>query len=530
MTTSKFTFTKFIQNFVLALFFTIISILFLFSITITCTINIDEIISWKKDYPLLHIIFLCCICYIFALYSNKKHTPYLTIKFLSGIFLAVMLLFIYKTQLFPKADQLQIMILSTHIADGNYQDFLPGGYLYNQPHQIFITYFSSLLYMMFGNSYFYFFQILNAFSILGTYYILLKIYEQLDMTNCHPTLFYLISFIFLPYTLYITFQYGTSIGLFLALAAGLHFLRYMKCCYSYHSMLWCVILIILSYLFKSNYLIFLFGFLAVLIFDLMKKLNIRHIIFCIILICSLTICNYTINTFTEHLTGVHSDGGVPKILFAAMGLMESNLAPGWWNGYHDKTFIENNCDVELSKEAGRKKIAKRIEKMKEKPLYGISFFLKKLSSEWSEPTYESIWIQQHRDTMTKIPFLLDRLIHNGGRLSAAYIFYCNLFQSFLYFGTLLFLISYWKNLSSEQLFIPSIFIGGFLFHIVWEAKGQYTLPYCVCLLPLCIHGYEAIGNKLFSKKLYIFKKTAISISLLLILSLIFRALFFELTA
>ena len=33
-----------------------------------------------------------------------------------------------------------------------------------------------------------------------------------------------------------------------------------------------------------------------------------------------------------------------------------------------------------------------------------------------------------------------------------------------------------------------IFIGGFIFHLFWEAKGQYTITYFVLLIPYCVKG------------------------------------------
>ena len=37
--------------------------------------------------------------------------------------------------------------------------------------------------------------------------------------------------------------------------------------------------------------------------------------------------------------------------------------------------------------------------------------------------------------------------------------------------------------------MTTIFIGGFLFHTFWEAKGQYTMPYFTLLILLAIQGY-----------------------------------------
>ena len=41
-----------------------------------------------------------------------------------------------------------------------------------------------------------------------------------------------------------------------------------------------------------------------------------------------------------------------------------------------------------------------------------------------------------------------------------------------------------KNLSNEILLLLTIFIGGFLFHVLWEAKSRYVIPYIVPLIPI----------------------------------------------
>ena len=46
-----------------------------------------------------------------------------------------------------------------------------------------------------------------------------------------------------------------------------------------------------------------------------------------------------------------------------------------------------------------------------------------------------------------------------------------------------------ENITNEDCLLTTIFIGGFLFHTFWEAKGQYTLPYFTLLIPLAIQGY-----------------------------------------
>ena len=41
--------------------------------------------------------------------------------------------------------------------------------------------------------------------------------------------------------------------------------------------------------------------------------------------------------------------------------------------------------------------------------------------------------------------------------------------------------------------IPVILIGGFLYHMLFEAKAQYSYPYVVMMLPLAARGLTMIG-------------------------------------
>ena len=43
-----------------------------------------------------------------------------------------------------------------------------------------------------------------------------------------------------------------------------------------------------------------------------------------------------------------------------------------------------------------------------------------------------------------------------------------------------------KNLDDNALLLIIIFIGGFLFHTLWEIKARYTLPYIITIIPIVL--------------------------------------------
>ena len=70
--------------------------------------------------------------------------------------------------------------------------------------------------------------------------------------------------------------------------------------------------------------------------------------------------------------------------------------------------------------------------------------------------------------------------------------------------------------------LPLTFIGGFIFHLFWEGKCQYTLPYFMLLLPLSIIGFYSMAKKLSSvtkKHLY---KCGVFAVILLFIAIIFN--------
>lgn len=477
---------KWIKNFIFGLFGMILFILFTLSVFTTCTINSDEVISYQRDMPFLHILAFAGVCAFGILLSKKARMPIRPeyVCLIPGVLLFAL---VFVTQLWPKGDSYILMNMAEHIAAGNYQDFLPGGYLYNQPHQIPMAYIFAALYRVFGASFVFICQGLNCIFIVGTLFLLKSLYRTFS-GKISETGFYLVSFFFVPFFFYVTFVYGTLPGLFLALAACRQLMKYLELHHMRNAVL-CIICIVLAKMIKSNYLIFAVGFAAILLYDLIKKFNLRHLAVTAALILSIAASSRAMNAFTERLTGVVSDGGIPAVLFVTMGLQESPSAPGWWNGFHDRVFLNSGFDPKEAARRGEKKLKERLDVMKTDPAYAADFMAKKISSEWSEPTYESLWIQQNRSSDQTPPELISRLFFAGGSLSKLYVFFCNLFQSFLYFFSLLFVIGKWKKVTIPELLLPVIFIGGFLFHILWEAKGQYTLPYCVCLLPMCVWGY-----------------------------------------
>ena len=109
----------------------------------------------------------------------------------------------------------------------------------------------------------------------------------------------------------------------------------------------------------------------------------------------------------------------------------------------------------------------------------MQFFAKKISSQWDEPTFQCFWISSVRTSFASSPQFIKNLL--AGDLSAALERYLRVYELIVLLGALGYVLTGRREARTGALLFAVTFVGGFLFHIVWEAKGEYTLTYFVMI-------------------------------------------------
>ena len=71
----------------------------------------------------------------------------------------------------------------------------------------------------------------------------------------------------------------------------------------------------------------------------------------------------------------------------------------------------------------------------------------------------------------------------------------NVYQQFVFFCLLLGLIRLTKKKDLLRCLLPLILLGGLLYHLLFEAKSQYALPYFVMILPIAAYGLFTLYRK-----------------------------------
>ncbi len=427
--------------------------------------------------------------------SNKNIKKYLLIAIVLAYFLFT-ILWVGFIRPGIGADQIHVANLAQTMNRGNLEEFFPNvtyagislwEYVERYTQQITLAF----IYMIFFKIiHFDAVSILRGPNVLSAVFIvwgLYKIGDQLSKSykiNKVLLLVFITTFVALP--MLTTFVYGDIPGLCFCIWSVyfiMKFIELKKIRYILISSLFMMI----AYMMRMNSLIFVIATVIYLILNVFKDIKqkikdkqIKDIWISIAIICMYlliimvpprVITNYYINKYNFDKTKSY-----PTISWIYLAMEEGPRANGWYNGKIGEYGLHN---PEKAREEYPEKIKERINYLIKNPGYTIDFYVKKIASMWSENTYSSVWYN-----------LVDG--KNIQDLEKPIEFYQKALIMTITTCSLIVLIQNRKKISLELLFLITIFVGGFSFHILWEAKSRYIIPYIVILMPVASITIENI--------------------------------------
>lgn len=464
----------------------------------TCTIyDNSEIIEYASDNIFCHITVILSLLTLGVCLCYKKDCRLCDVRIPSAFIasvIALYTLFILSTQLDLKSDQKECFTAAQQFLDGNYEAWKAGGYAEKYPNQNGLILFFALIQSIFGKGNHLIMQFINLSAAVVSTVFIAKTSEIILNIKNHR-LISLVLLLFAPMILYITFTYGTMIGLALSVS-GLYFqLTFFK-----NKKLICgilsVLLIATAVMFKSNYLIVLVASLLVYMFYAIFRKRMLNILIAVIGVLIYIILGSGVTAFVEGKTQTNLSKGVPTVAWITMGLSECHRGPGWWSGYNGDLYDDSGYDTEKAKEKGIEDLKERLEYMKKEPVYTLKFFCKKILSMWCEPTFQSIWIQQVKTHSIEFSRPVHSFLTSHEALNNIYWQICNYLQTAIYFFGAVYLILNFRKIKMYKLLPAIIMIGGFLFHLVWEAKGQYSVTYFFLIIPYSLCGFDELTHKI----------------------------------
>lgn len=422
-----------------------------------------------------------------------------------GMLFAVFLIaaaFVLMTQLAPGSDPAKVYAIAMQWRRGDFSAFSEDAYLFRYPFQSGIILFFYFLSFLFGMDNYVAFQLVNVVCLVFIYGILAKLSDFFWQGKGLRNLVCLGLLIWTPLAFYVTYLYGILPGMALSLGAVWFAVRYLserRCRYIALSSL-CMGL---ATVIKMNCLIYLIAIACFLGYDILEQLFLgkdaaltkerrqknvlASLLFILSLFLGVGICNWSSNRITERITGQELSEGIPMIAWVAMGLQDAPLGPGGYNGYISNVYRDFNYDSGEAAEASKQEILKRAEWMMEDPLKnGIPFFAKKTAFQWNDPTFICLDRTKGRQAAVSVPAPVQSLIDGRGSVKLSVLL--NDMQTLIWLGVLLYLLLRWDSGNLYELMGAVIFLGGWLFHLIWESSASYTIPYFVVLIPYAVCG------------------------------------------
>ncbi len=451
---------------------------------------------------LITMIYLTCKIIKFCLKKVRK--KYLILGLVILLYVLIQVIWINIREAFPSGEQYNIYQLAISMKENNLESYVQNSYIFNSHisnkiylerynHQFALAFLFSLLFRIFNSTDILILQYFNMLcnTLLAiTIFLICKELSTKYKVNKYLAMFLYFTFLSIP--LLITFIYGDLSGMTFAMLGVYFLMKYTgkrKIRYAVYSAIFTAI----ANMFRMNMLIFLIAMVIYLILDLIsKKDDAKNIITKIIVIIGFIIMSILPSTLTKMYFCKKCNLDVNKT-FPATGyfLMATNTnsyAPGWYNSeIVDMSFNDLN-DAKIKY---KEMLKERTKYLLNNPVYTLELYIEKNCSMWAETTFGAVRYnlsgQFGRNRYKNIE--LDNFLKDTNN----YVFlYQKALILIVFIFSLVVIIQKRKDLSNEVLLLLMIFIGGFLFHNIWEAKSRYIIPYIVALIPIASIEIEKV--------------------------------------
>ncbi len=401
---------------------------------------------------------------------------------------------------FPADDQQAILDGASQLRSGENSLFQPGAYYYRYHNNIglmLLCYYGSFL---FGGQNYVAFQMFNIIALLLLLRELSELCAVFQFGRTVQLTVVLEGLLFFPLILYCSFVYGTMPGLAITLLACRLECRFLQKG-RHKDAFFCAACCFLAIIIKSNYQIFLIGMIIVAIIEAIQLQKIKLLMLPCIMVLIIIFVPTLLQVVCEHLAACTLNQPQSAWTWIAMGLSEPPMAPpGYadnalsWRLYKDSGFNTEQNAI-LAKEICSERLVFFLKDRTD----AFRFFSQKLTYEWSEPSFQAFWsiigLESHLELAPWVKFMIS---WNGQDWACKYL---NILQALHLVGVCLYIVLFQRERENTQLIcmlLPLIFIGGFVFHIFWEAGPRYTLIFFILLFPYAHAGYERLTSILIS--------------------------------
>ena len=421
------------------------------------------------------------------------------------LYIGIQIFWINNSVTIPYADSEQLIVIANEMNSGNELSEYCRNYISYYPQQIPLIAFIALIFKIFGTTNFVILQYLNiianVFTVIGLYFITRNLSKE---DKWSKILFFILSLSFIPMIMLVTFVYGDFLGLPFAVWAVFWAIKYEKNDKIRDGIISGILLLIACML-RMNYIIFaiaidIYWFISLLDKkERSKKEILIKIGVLILFVLIITIPNSIIKNIFVKKYDLSTEKSFSTIPYLYMGMSEGEYANGWYNNEIGDTVyhLMNDEEKEVLNLSEKVKIdlKERMKYLLQNPVYTIRFYKDKIVTTWAEPTYEYKFYNTKWDENVNIEeYFVANHILNGRFYNLSKI-YQKALIFIIFIGAIAVVIINLKRLNKEYILLALVFLGGFLFHIMWETKSRYIIPYIIILIPISVIGIDVIINK-----------------------------------
>ena len=455
----------------------------------------------KGNSPIVNGLGVLTVLVIFFLLGRIRN-PGKKLSDVIALFIALLscflaVIWIRSSATIPVADQALIGAAAYAFNNGDYTMLEKGQYLATCPQNIGVTTVLRVIFRVFGDWNEDAFKMLSAFFVIPLVYGIYRITVMISGEAKTGLIAALAVSACIPMYFYTTFIYGEIMSVSLSVCAVMFFLKSLE-----KPGLLNIIFLLISVsgavFIKSNSLIVIVAMIVVCALKLIFGDGRKKVLFILfVLIAGMMLPSALIKLiYRGHMPA--DAKGIPAILYVQMGVNRNQVSDLYGYGWYDNSVQEiyRECDYSAEEASlkAREMIKDFFSEYKNDIPGLIQFYKIKITTQWNNPMYQAI-VMNNRCLWDEQNAFAGR-IYNDHFIWKIMDKYMNIYQLMIYLGAVLSGIRLFiKCRDAGRLTCLIAVFGGFLFSVIWEAKGRYIFPYLMLLIPDAITGLYIFTHK-----------------------------------
>lgn len=479
------------------------------SLVQTCRVDLHfskdnvEHVSFLNDNILLNIVVLAVLVLLSVILMRavvKRKTAVWVSAASVAVTVGIGVWWVLSSKSLPGADSRYIISAAQELIKENQSVLTDTFYFRTYPFQTGYLLFAEGFLRLFGSDQLILMQLTNVLFVALAQIAILGIARELFNDPRVELLTAILLGLCLQPILLSMFLYGTLPGMAMAIWSIYFVIRAIRNKKAL-PLIPAAVLIALAILLKKNFWIVLIAESAMLLLFALREKKWIIPVFVACMIALSGILPAVTQRFYEDRAGEPFGKGTPQMAWLVTGFRDSSLCAGWYNGYTNYILMNHNYDYEATLEQCKADFTERAEIFLSRPIYLGSFFYHKITSQWNEPEFQSIWLSATYERSGPVSDIILSIC--DGEIGSALEVYFNHLMQFVYvtmaFAFFVFLRKKQER-SEARLIIPLILIGAALYHALFEAKSLYAAIYVPMMLPFAAFGIKQLSEKVFRKK------------------------------